>query len=286
MSQEIIITNGILNWCQLFEPKQYQGKGEPKYSCDIILPENFDWTALQQAAAEAWQAKYPQVQMTTAHKMPWLDKNLQPKIMPDGPYAGRYFITASSDVKSIPQVVMQNPKIIATAHNRGSFFSGAVVNFWGRCFGYEGTPNGVSIGINGVQLVSDDPNLPRMDNQKNAAEVFQTVPGGPAATAATPGGMPQGMPQGQPQGMPQGMPQGQPQGVPQGQSAGFPAGAAQQPSVQGFPAGAQPAQQPVANPTGVVQQGMPGAGVPAGAPQNAPAGVPGQQPPQGMPWNQ
>lgn len=279
MSQDVIVNNGVLSYPHLWTPSVAKGSDTPRWGCSVILPEDFDWAPVQAAIQEAMAVEWPQGAPANL-RMPW-------ESVPDGPYAGRWAMKFYRKAEGAipPEVVMQNPQMKAGPHQAGEFFAGSIVNVWGRAFGYQVGAPGISLYLNAVQLVNNDPGLPRLDNQKPASEVFQTIPGAPAATAAVPG-QPAGFPGSQ---QPAGAPAGG-YGLPGGpQQANVPAGGpGMMPQGQPMPQeGVMPAQAVPVGPAGVptgqpMPQGMPGAGVPVGAPAGNPAGQPV---PQGMPWN-
>ena len=257
MSQDFVIEGAVLSYPHIFQPSVAQGASEARFGASLILPENYDWTQCQQALQEAISAQWPQGAPNNL-RMPFDQVS-------DGVYAGRFQLKAYSKADKPPQVVMQNPAVKAGPHQAGEFFPGCIVNAYVRAFGYQ--QGGVSLNLNAIQLVSNDANLPRLDSQRAATEVFQTVPGGPAPTAGVPGNGAQFPGAGQPMGQPA------PGPGPGMMPAGMPS--------QAVPNAAPATQAPAGMPPGV-----PGAGVPTGAPTVAPAGAPAGQPPAGMPWNQ
>lgn len=264
MSQDLVV-QGFLSYPHLFTPRQVNNQGEPKYSCNIIVPQNFDWGPFQAAIAEGWNAKFPGQAMPQNVKQPF-DQ------VTEGPYAGFWQIKASTKQERPPQVVMQNREKVAP-HQQGELFPGCVVNAYIRVYGYDTMGQGVAAGLNAIQLVSGDASLPRLDNAKPIEQVFEVIPGGPAATAQNPGAnvSPANMGAGGPAGGPAGQPAmaGQPQQGMVDPNAGY-----QQPAPQQQPVQQQPVQQqqyPTQGPAG---------GVAPGAPAQGPAGGPAQ------PWNQ
>ncbi len=269
MSQDFVIENAVLSYPHLFQPSVAKGSTEARYGAALILPPSFNWDQCQQAIQEAIAAEWPQGVDQSKLRTPY-------EQVTEGPYAGSWQLKAyRKQDNGPPQVVMQDPNVKVGPHQAGEFFAGAIVNAYVRAYGYP--QGGVSLYLNAVQLVNNDANLPRLDNQKAATEVFQTVPGGPAATAGV-AGQPAGFPGGQ---QPAGASAGAYGVSGQPQQAAAPAGG---PGMMpaGMPAQAVPAAQPAAQPAQAMPQGVPGSGVPTGAPTAAPAG----QPPAGMPWNQ
>ena len=179
MSQDMVI-QGWLSYPHLFTPRQVQGTGDPKYSANVIVAPNFDWAPIQAGIAAAFQEKFPGKVMDASVRMP-LDQ------VKDGPYAGYFQMKTSSAQDRRPQVVGANPSLPMGPQEMGQIFPGCLVNIWFRLFGYDHMGLGVSAGLNGVQIVSTDANLPRLDSSKDASEIFGVIAGAPAPTAQAPG---------------------------------------------------------------------------------------------------
>jgi len=185
MSQDLVIQGAVLSYPHLFQPRQVNNQGEPKYSCNLILPQDFDWAPLQEAIQSAITAKWPQ-------GAPRFTRESWEQVT-EGPYVGWWQLKASSKAERPPQVVMGDRQP-AGPHQQGEFFPGCNVNAYIRAFGYDTMGAGVSFGLNAIQLLSNAADLPRLDNTKPIDEVFQEVPGAPASTAPVPGGPVQGAP--------------------------------------------------------------------------------------------
>lgn len=263
MAQDIVLS-GIISYPHLFTPQQINGKGDPKFSCTLILDANTDWgaanTALQEALATKFGNAVPQ-----HYKQPFQDAS------GDG-FPGQFKINLYSDADKPPQVMNQ---AVQPLLDPAAIFAGCKVNVYLRLYGYSTSGNnGVGCGLNAVQLV-DNVNVTRLDNRVDAKNVFQSVPGAPAQLAPTAYSQPQGQAPGFPQQQQPGIPPGAPQATPPQQQgyapnpaappAGYPA------APPGPPAGAPPA------------AGYPSSqGGPAAAPGGpVPPGAPGQ-----MPWMQ
>lgn len=219
----IVLENVILSHPHLFEAKQYKGKGAFRYSANFIFPANYDFTAILAliAAARAEKGLADTVRTPLSQ-------------VKEGPYKDLWQISSYA-YDFAPQVVDQ---ALAPVIDKGQIWAGCRVNANVDIYGYDNGGVGVTAGVTHVMIVDNVPSdaLPRLDNRKDAADVFQPIAGAPAATA--PGG-------------PAGMPGGAPTGVP----------AASQPQMPGGPAG-----MPANNP---------GAGAPPAGP-GGPAGAPGQ----------
>ena len=266
MSTDIVL-KGIIKFPNLFEARQINGRGKPKYSAILILDPGTDWNALnatiQEALAEKFDRGLPQhwaypVQDATEDGFP-----------------GQGLIKAYSNEEYPPQVVDQHLNKVL---DKGAIFGGCLVNAYIRFYGYDESGNrGVGCGLNAVQII-DNVNVTRLDNRKDAAQVFQAIPGAPVQTAPTAYSQPQqqgfqppnqgqapaytgpdptgGQPPPQQGFQPPGpgqapVPPGAPQGQGQGQAypPGYPSGPPTQPP--GQPAGGYqpPVQAPAGNPT-------------------------------------
>ena len=262
MSQDMVV-QGWLSYPHLFTPRQVQGSGDPKYSANVIVAPNFDWAPIQAAIAAAFTEKFPGKVMDASVRMP-LDQ------VKEGPYAGYFQLKTSSAQDRRPQVVGANPSLPMGPQELGQIFPGCLVNVWFRLFGYDHMGLGVSAGLNGVQIVSTDASLARLDSSKDASEIFSVVAGAPAPTAQAPGMPAQQPPQ-------QVAPPVQPQQVQQPPQQVAPP---VQPPVQQPPVQQPPVQQP---PQQVAPVQQPPQQV-APQPQQPGAVAPGA--PGAMPWAQ
>lgn len=239
MAQDIVLT-GIISYPNVFVPKQINGRGDPKFSGTLILDPATDWDAAQACVQEAIAAKFPQ----------GAPANLRMPFQPadeDG-FPGQWKIHAYGDRQ--PQVVDQR---VQPVMDQNQLFAGCKVNMYVRFYGYDASGNrGVGVGLNAVQIL-DNVNVKRLDNSKDAKDVFQAVPGAPAQLAPTDYSQPPGgaVPPGPPQQYP-GTPPQQPGYAPNpaGPGAGYPA------APPGPPAGTPPA---AGHPSSPAQPGTPGA---------------------------
>ena len=182
MAQDIVLT-GIISYPTLFEPKQINGKGDPKFSGTLILDPATDWNALNACIQEAIGSKF-------GNQVP---ANLRQPIVPadeDG-FPGMWKIHAYSDAERAPQVVDQR---VQPVMDRSQIFAGCKVNMYVRFYGYDTSGNkGLAVALNAVMIV-DNINVTRLDNRRDAKDVFKPVPGAPAPLAPTaysaPGGAP------------------------------------------------------------------------------------------------
>jgi len=183
MSQELILKNAIISYPNLFVAQQINHQGDPKFSATFILPADFDWAAANVAIEDAIAAakavgKLPATATSTNIKIPWQDAT------GDG-FPGQWLAKSYGD--RMPQVVDQSVQPII---DQNLIFAGCIVNAYVKLVGYNQNGGGVSVRLNGVQIVQNT-NVARLDNVKDVKDVFQPVAGGPPASAPMPGGYPQ-----------------------------------------------------------------------------------------------
>lgn len=313
MSQDIVLY-GTVVYPKFFQPKPVQVGGQPKgdpiYSCQLIVDMNSDWAAINAALAEAVAYKFgAQVQLTEIPQ-PWHDATSYG-------LPGQFFtnITASQDKP--PEVYDEGVQRLAVGTDGADIRGGHRVALYCRAGGYlVGNTRGVKFYMNKVQFLDRNPNLPVLGNTgPDATEVFQPVAGAPAQLAPTAYSQPAGAAQpGTAMAPPAGPGAVVQQPVqpaagapvpgnvpgPAAPPAGAPAVQAG-PSVAAQPAAGYPSNPPASNPmmapgpTAAPGPGMPGPGAPAmAAPGPGPAAAPAQpgpaapaQPgPAGYPYQQ
>jgi hypothetical protein len=186
----IVLENVILSHPHLFEAKQYKGTGAFRYSANFIFPQNYDFTTINALVAAARTEKgLPDTVRTPLSQVK------------EGPYKGFWQISSYA-YEFAPQVVDQ---ALQPVMDRGQIWAGCRVNANVDIYGYNNAGDGVTAGVTHVMVVDNVPSeaLPRLDNRKDAADVFQPIAGAPVATApGAPGGMPGGAPGGAPAGVP------------------------------------------------------------------------------------
>ena len=232
----IVLENVIISFPHLFEPKQYEGQGAFRYSGNFIFPQNYDFTALLALIAAARVEKgLPETSKTPLSQVK------------DGPYKGQWTLAAYA-YEYAPQVVDQAVQPIM---DKKLIWAGCRVNANVDIYGHNKAGGGVTAGLTHVMIVDnvESAALPRLDNRKDAADVFQPIQGAPVASAPAGGAAPTGVPQGviQPQGLPNTAASIAAGGVPQG-GPGQPSMAGGVPQNTGAPM-----QHPVTN-----QPAMPG----------------------------
>lgn len=181
MSQDIVL-NGIISYPKLFEAQQINGQGDPKFTCRLILDPTTDWNAVNACVQEAIRVKWPQGAPANL-AMPFHDAR-------DDGFAGQYYLNASSNAESPPQVVDQNVNPVL---DRSKLFAGCRVACYLRFAGYDNLGKGVGVYVNAVQII-DNVNVTRLDKRVDAKAVFKPIPGAPAPLAPTAYPQPQGAP--------------------------------------------------------------------------------------------
>ena len=171
----------------LFEAKQVNGQGEPKFNCGLLIAKNHPQKAeiergMVEAAKAKWgDAKYMDIlkQLKAADKLALHDGDAKSDY--DG-YPGHYFLNASNKIR--PLVI--GPDRAALVAADGKPYSGAYVNaiveLWAQDnqFGKR-----VNASLLGIQFVKDGERL--AGGGVAAADDFEAIPQDAAKTAATSG---------------------------------------------------------------------------------------------------
>ncbi|MGD9168483.1 MAG: DUF2815 family protein [Candidatus Thiodiazotropha sp.] len=264
---QVIIADAVIGYPHLFQPHKFKNDRADKeadYSCWLILPPNFAFDQLQVAMQDAVNYRWGN-QPPADLVPPW-------RQVPDGPYAGYWYLSAKG-FGNQPQVVDQNVQPLLQPD---LMLSGSRVNAMVSVFAYDQMGNrGTSCRLHMVQLVetAGAAHLPALQSNIKAEDVFTPVAGAPAPTAApvAPQAGPAAIPP-QPGVQPQAAPVAAP-AVPMGYPPGGVAPvAAPQPGVA--PVAPQAAPVPAAAPMGAPGQPQIIAPQPAGAPAPSPAPVP------------
>lgn len=186
-STSILVTGMILSHPKLFEARQVNNQGVPKFTAALVWPSdmsNEDWalinTIIEAEKAKRWPGGAP-----ASLQLPWKDAEFC-----DSSLKGRLAINVSAAQDRRPAVVMEDG---ATPADPGSIYPGMGVNVYLNVYAYPGPRNndptmkkGINFGINAVQIA--DRSLPRLDGRKAPTEVFSAVPttGAPPPTSPTP----------------------------------------------------------------------------------------------------
>ena len=155
MSTRTVLKNAVASFPNLFEPSGMPGT-EPKYSITLLFDKDADLSELKAVCDAAIQKKWPDAASRPAKiDMPMADGDL--KLDASGKqrdeFKGKKYCSAKAKVSHPPKVIMQDlqPCMDAT-----QFYGGAIVNVSVTAYGWTfGGKNGVSLGLNTVQKVSD-----------------------------------------------------------------------------------------------------------------------------------
>ena len=153
---------------EIWEPKAVNEGDDPKYSCTLLLPPEFDRSAiaqaLQQAAVHKWGQKIPP---QVPQRNPIQDCEL--KAQYNGYLPGWKF----ANVRSGFQITVVDEKV-APVLDRSLIYPGCWVNVQVSAFASHHPKGGprVSLGFNMIQFVKHDD---RLDNRQAASEVFTPV---------------------------------------------------------------------------------------------------------------
>lgn len=175
MSNEMVLENVIISYPNLFEKKQINNSGDPKFSATLILPVDFDWGRANQVIEETIiSAKASGRLSATAEsgniKLPWTDAT------PDG-FPGQFLVRGYNDRHV--QVGDQN---VQPVMDQSLIFAGCIVHAYVGFYGYLNNGGGIGVGLNGIQIVKNT-DVKRLDNIKDIKDVFKPIAGAPAASA-------------------------------------------------------------------------------------------------------
>lgn len=186
---KVTLSNVRLTFPTLFDPKQVNGQGEPKFSASFLIPRDHPQlatltAAIKEAAASKWNAKAPDVlkALQASDKLCLHDGDAKSDY--DG-YAGHFFINASNKVR--PLVIGggadgKAPLVAADGKIYSGCYVNAIIEVWPQDnqFGKR-----VNASLLGVQFVKDGERL--AGGGTAAADDFEAIPQA-VATAAVESG--------------------------------------------------------------------------------------------------
>lgn len=187
---KVTLKNVRLTFPVLWEPKQVNGQGDPKFSAAFLFPPDHPQVQeLTAAIIEAATAKWGEKAMETLGALKAGDKlcvhDGDSKSDYDG-YAGMKFINASNKIRPLVVGGGADGKGLLAASD-GKPYSGcyvnAIVEIWAQAnqFGKR-----VNASLLGVQFVKDGPRL--AGGSVAAADDFEAIPQEGVAKAAATGG--------------------------------------------------------------------------------------------------
>lgn len=175
-----------LTFPQLFDPKQVNGQGDPKYSAAFLIPKDHPQikelkAAISTAATEKWGAKAGDVlkQLSAGDKLCLHDGDAKSDY--DG-YAGTFFINASNKVRPLVIGPDRAPLTASDGKPYSGCYVNAIVEIWPQDnqFGKR-----VNASLLGVQFVKDGERL--AGGGVAAADDFEAI-AQPEAEKAAAGG--------------------------------------------------------------------------------------------------
>lgn len=164
-----------LTFPAIFDPKQVNGQGDPKFSASFLFARNHPQVleinkAVIAAAAAKWgeKAQAMLTQLKAADKLPVHDGDA--KSAYDG-YAGNYFVNASNKVR--PLVIDGNRAPLSAADGKpySGCYVNAIVEFWAQDNQYG---KRVNASLLGVQFLRDGERL--AGGAVAAADDFEAIP--------------------------------------------------------------------------------------------------------------
>ena len=202
MSDMILLSNAVLSFPQLVEPRSYQ-EGQPKkYSADLILdPAGDDWKRVMQAVMTAAQTKWGDnaqavLQMVQSDRKlrafgSGAEKVDKKTFKPYDGYEGKVYVSGIN--ANPPQMIQTDGKAIDPTNTMayqalarklyGGCYVNAAVKIWVQDNKYG---RGIRCELVAVQFSKDG--TPFGDAVPDASSLFGAVAAAPAA-AATPAGM-------------------------------------------------------------------------------------------------
>lgn len=162
MGKKLILKNVRFSYVRVFEPQQFNGTGDFKYSVVVLIPKTD--TAQLQMIRETIEAESKEF-ITSHPKLKGAKPEVWSNPLQDGDktdkagYEGMYFLNANRlERLGKPIVIDRHKRPIET---KEEMYSGC----WGAAslsvFGYYSSAKmaGVAVGLNGLQKVTDDDRL-------------------------------------------------------------------------------------------------------------------------------
>jgi len=177
------LENVRLTFPQLFDPKQVNGQGDPKFSAAFLVPKDHPQfgavkAALVEAATAKWSAKAQEVlkALQAADRLALHDGDAKSDY--DG-YAGNYFINASNKIRLTVIGPQREPLVAADGKPYSGCYVNAILEFWAQDnqFGKR-----VNASLLGVQFWKDGERL--AGGGVAAADDFEAIPEQAAAKVA------------------------------------------------------------------------------------------------------
>lgn len=159
----------------VFKPRAFKGKGEEKFSINMLFPKSTDLTELKEAC-KAW-AKETWGDDLKGIKWPFKDGDVKGKKERFKMYQGMIWCVATSKHK--PQVIQPDAKTYIY-DDPAAFYPGC----WARCevhpFYYENEGRGISLGLGNIQKTKDDDKFAGRPDAKDQFDPVETGSDDPA----------------------------------------------------------------------------------------------------------
>ena len=164
-----------LTFPQVFEPKQVNGQGEPKFSAGFLFAKDHLAVALlleaiTKAAGEKWGVKAPEIlkQLKAADKLCVHDGDSKSDY--DG-YAGNLFLNASNKIRPLVIGPNREPLVAADGKPYSGCYVNVVIEIWPQDnqFGKR-----INASLMGVQFIRDGERL--AGGAVASADDFEAIP--------------------------------------------------------------------------------------------------------------
>lgn len=161
-----------LSYANIWEPKQVNGTGDPKYSCCLLIPKTDTATLVKLEAAIDAVKKDPKSLTRWGGKLP--PKLKEPlrdgdEERDDDTYAGCKFINANSSENRRPRIIDQRCNEVL---DQDEVYSGCYANVKIGLFAYSASGNkGIGAGLEVIQKVRDGERL----SGGNSLDGFETL---------------------------------------------------------------------------------------------------------------
>ena len=182
---KVNLNNVRLTFPQLFDAKQVNGQGDPKFSAAFLIPRDHPQIgavkeAIKAAADAKWGAKALEVlkALQASDKLALHDGDAKSDY--DG-YAGNFFVNASNKIRPLVIGQQREPLTAADGKPYSGCYVTAIVEVWGQDnnFGRR-----VNASLLGVQFVKDGERL--AGGGVASQDDFEPIPGTEAAAGAAP----------------------------------------------------------------------------------------------------
>jgi hypothetical protein len=182
---KVHLNNVRLTFPQLFDAKQVNGQGDPKFSAAFLIPRDHPQIgaikeAIKAAAEAKWGAKALEVlkALQASDKLALHDGDAKSDY--DG-YAGNFFVNASNKIRPLVIGPQREPLTASDGKPYSGCYVNAIVEFWAQDnqFGKR-----VNASLLGVQFAKDGERL--AGGGVASQDDFEPIPGTEAAAQSAP----------------------------------------------------------------------------------------------------